>query len=163
MGAYFSEFLAALLELSPYIAVFLLLTVGIWLIPFAEEIALATAGYLYYAGEVHLAMVLSITGAGVFLGDFLVFWLGRRWNSLRPHRLLACLGSCQWLGVVGVFLDRYGARALFWACFLPGVRLPAHVLVGMHGMPVLTYARISLLAVAVYVPAIFALQRFALE
>ena len=41
--------------------------------------------------------------------------------------------------------------------FLPGLRLPAHIIVGAHGMPTPIYVRISLLAIAVYVPAIFTL------
>ena len=39
---------------------------------------------------------------------------------------------------------------------LPGVRLPAHIVVGAHGMPVDTYIRITLFAVTIYVPIIFA-------
>ena len=50
----FNAMLPALLEYSPYLAIFTLLVVGIWLVPFAEEIALTSAGYLYFVGEVHL-------------------------------------------------------------------------------------------------------------
>jgi len=157
VAEHLSESFPSFVAFSPYIAIFLLLTAGIWLIPFAEEIALTTAGYLYYAGEVRLITVLSVASAGVFLGDFLAYRLGRRWSSARLQRPLTFLGSRQWLGTVKAFLDRYGTHALFWARFLPGVRLPAHVLVGLHGMPVATYTRVSLLSVAAYVPVIFAL------
>lgn len=54
-------------------------------------------------------------------------------------------------------LERYGKQALFWARFLPGVRLPAHILVGLQGMPVSAYTRVSLLSVIVYVPLMFGL------
>lgn len=157
MVAYCRELLPSLVEVSPYIAIFLLLTLGIWLIPFAEEIALVTAGYQYYSGAVPLVPVLCVSGAGVCVGDFLAFWLGRRWGSTQPQRAFAFLESRQLLEMVSTFLDRYGAYALFWVRFLPGVRLPAHVLVGVHGMPVGTYLRVSLLSVAIYVPVIFLL------
>ena len=157
MAAYFSQAFPSLPEFSPYIAIFLLLTAGIWLIPFAEEIALAAAGYLYYSDKVQLVTVLSVAAGGVFLGDFLVFWLGRRWGSAWLQRSLTFPGSRQWLDMLRGFLDRHGARTLFWARFLPGARLPTHVLVGAHGMSVVTYTRTSLLSVAFYVPAVFAL------
>ena len=157
MAAYFSQAFPSLPEFSPYIAIFLLLTAGIWLIPFAEEIALAAAGYLYYSDKVQLVTVLSVAAGGVFLGDFLVFWLGRRWGSAWLQRSLTFPGSRQWLDMLRGFLDRHGARTLFWARFLPGARLPTHVLVGAHGMSVGTYTRTSLLSVAFYVPAVFAL------
>ncbi len=157
VAAYFNESFTSLLEASPYVAIFLLLTGGIWLIPFSEEIALIAAGYLYYSGKVHLVTVLSVSAAGVFLGDFLAFWLGKRWGKTRFPRALTYLETHRWLNFISAFLDRYGFWALFWARFLPGVRLPAHILVGMHGMPVAMYIRVCLLSVALYVPIVFIL------
>lgn len=151
-----SDMFLSLPDFSPYVVLFLLLTFGIWVIPFAEEIALVTAGYLYYAGEVQLAAVLGVTSVGVFLGDFFAFWLGRRVGDARQGRLLTVLGR-PWLAVGRTFMERYGIWALFWSRFLPGVRLPAHILVGVHGMRPTTYVRVSLLSVGVYVPLVFAL------
>jgi len=48
-------------------------------------------------------------------------------------------------------------HALFWARFLPGVRLPAHVLMGLQGMSAVASTRVCLLSVVVYVPMIFVL------
>lgn len=135
----------------------MLLTGGIWLIPFSEEIALIAAGYLYYSGKGHLVTVLSVSAAGVFLGDFFAFWLGKRWGKTRFPQTLAYLDTHRWLHFISAFLDRHGLWALFWARFLPGVRLPMHILVGMHGIPVAMYVRVSLLSVALYVPIVFAL------
>lgn len=93
VAAYFNESFTSLLEVSPYVAIFLLLTGGIWLIPFSEEIALIAAGYLYYSGKVHLVTVLSVSAAGVFLGDFLAFRLGKRWGKTRFPRALTYLDT----------------------------------------------------------------------
>jgi hypothetical protein len=57
---YYRELLPPLVEVSPYLMIFLLLTLGIWLIPFAEEIALVTAGYQAYAGGVALVPILCV-------------------------------------------------------------------------------------------------------
>ena len=157
MAAHFHDVWLPFMALSPYATVFLLLIAGIWFIPFAEELALVTAGYVYYSGEAYLVPIILVAGTGVFLGDFFLFLLGRRWGSDRLLRPLAFFGSQHWLERVGRWLDRHGAWALFLTRFLPGVRLPAHVLVGAHGMFITTYFRVCLLAVAIYVPLIFTL------
>jgi membrane protein DedA with SNARE-associated domain len=141
----------SLLPFSPLLAVFGLLILGIWLIPFAEEIALISAGYLYYSGQSPLALVLGVTGAGVFLGDFLAFQLGRscrHWGE----RLALFSGKDRWGRLLTPFVARYGVRAVFWARFLPGARLATHVLVGLTGMPMRPYVQVTLLSVGVYVP-----------
>ena len=153
----FNAMLPALLAYSPYLAIFTLLVVGIWLVPFAEEIALTSAGYLYFVGEVHLAAVLSVAGIGVFLGDFVAFALGRGWGNQRWRQMLMRRAHRSWFTTVGPFLDWYGPRALFWSRFLPGVRLPAHFLAGFSRMSVSTYVYVSLLSVVVYVPVPFTL------
>jgi membrane protein DedA with SNARE-associated domain len=149
--------LAALPAYSPYVALFALLVVGIWVIPFAEEIALTSAGYLYFVGDVHLAAILGVAGAGVFLGDFVAFALGRGWGSPRWRQWLMRRAHRSWCTTVGTFIDSYGPGALFWSRFLPGVRLPAHLLAGLSHMSVATYLYVSLLSVAVYVPVPFTL------
>jgi membrane-associated protein len=153
----FNTMLPTLLAYSPYWAIFTLLVVGIWLVPFAEEIALTSAGYLYFTGEVHLAAILGVAGIGVFLGDFVAFALGRGWGGQRWRQVLIRRAHRTWFTTVGTFIDRYGPGALFWSRFLPGVRLPAHFLAGLSRMSVATYGCVSLLSVVVYVPAIFTL------
>jgi membrane protein DedA with SNARE-associated domain len=141
-----------LLPAFPLVAVFVLLTLGIWLIPFAEEIALITAGYLYYSGQSSLAVVLGVTGAGLFLGDFLAFQLGRKCRHWQGEGLPLLWSSGRWSGIITAFVTRYGVRAVFWARFLPGLRLATHILVGLTGMPVGPYVQATLLAVGIYVP-----------
>ena len=148
------------LTYSPYLTVFLLLIAGIWFIPLAEEIALVAAGYLYYSDQVQLTTMLAILGCGVFCGDFAGFWLGRQWIGKSTRAIFPFLDHrkhSKWINRFKTWLDQHRNRALFMTRFLPGLRLPAHIIVGAHGMPTPTYIRISLVAVTVYVPVIFAL------
>ncbi len=138
-------------------AVFLLLIAGIWFIPLAEEIALVAAGYLYYSDQVQLTTMLMLLGLGVFCGDFVGFWVGRRWRGSSPRAAFPFLHHSKWVERFKTWLDQHRNRALFLIRFLPGLRLPAHIIVGAHGMPTLIYVRISLIAVVVYVPVIFTL------
>ena len=93
-----------------------------------------------------------MTGAGVFLGDFLAFQLGQRCRHWQGECLPFLPSGSRWDGIIARFVARYGVRAVFWARFLPGVRLATHVLVGLTGMPVGPYMRVTLLSVGVYVP-----------
>lgn len=95
MATAWSESLSALLEMSPYLGILFLLIVGIWIIPFAEETALAMAGYLYYSEQSPLLVVLPITAFGVLLGDCFVFWLGRRWSSAALRYILPLITGRQ--------------------------------------------------------------------
>ena len=151
------DYWVSYLTYSPYTTVFLLLVAGIWFIPLAEEIALVAAGYLYYSDQVQLTSMLLILGLGVFCGDFAGFWVGRRWIGSSPRSALPFLRRGKWIERFKTWLDQHRNRALFFTRFLPGLRLPAHIIVGAHGMPTPTYIRISLIAVTVYVPIIFML------
>ena len=151
------DYWVSYLTYSPYMAVFLLLIAGIWFIPLAEEIALVAAGYLYYSDQVQLTTMLMLLGLGVFCGDFVGFWVGRRWRGSSPRAAFPFLHHSRWVERFKTWLDQHRNRALFLIRFLPGLRLPAHIIVGAHGMPTLIYVRISLIAVVVYVPVIFTL------
>jgi undecaprenyl-diphosphatase len=149
--------LLSLLPAFPLLAVFGLLTLGIWVIPFAEEIAFMTAGYLYYSGQSPFLLVLGVTGAGLFLGDFLAFQLGQRWRHWQGECLPFLPKGSRWDGLIARFVARYGMRAVFWARFLPGVRLATYILAGLTGMPVRPYVRVTLFSVGVYVPLLLLL------
>ena len=79
------DYWVSYLTYSPYITILLLLIAGIWFIPLAEEIALVAAGYLYYSDQVQLTTMLMLLGLGVFCGDFVGFWVGRRWRGSSPR------------------------------------------------------------------------------
>jgi membrane protein DedA with SNARE-associated domain len=151
------DYWVAYLTYSPYITIFLLLIAGIWFIPLAEEIALVAAGYLYYSDQVQLTTMLMLLGLGVFCGDFVGFWVGRHWRGRSPRLAFPFLRHSKWVERFKTWLDQHRNRALFLTRFLPGLRLPAHIIVGAHGMPTPIYVRISLIAIVVYVPIIFTL------
>lgn len=150
----FNETAAFLGVNSPYVVVFVLLTLGIWVFPFAEEIALITAGYLVYRSVVQWWLMVPVASIGVFLGDAVLFWLGRTCNFSVLHRLLRTRRYERWIERISVMLDRYGVGVLFCARFLPGVRFPTHIVVGASGMSVPTYITTSILSIVFYVPFI---------
>lgn len=150
----FHETAALLGVSSPYVVVFVLLTLGIWVFPFAEELALLAAGYLIYRGVVEWWLMVPVAGMGVFLGDAVLFWIGRRSGFVGLQRLATMRRVERSIGNVTVLLDRYGAVLLFCARFLPGVRFPAHVVVGASGMAVSMYVTMCTVAIVFYVPLV---------
>jgi membrane protein DedA with SNARE-associated domain len=145
--------ITTLLQLSsPYLLVFTLVTVGIWIFPFAEELALASAGYLIYSGQAQWAVMLGVVSSGIVLGDAVLFWLGRFCGLTRISRLRMVRRHASLIKILHRLLDRYGAVVLFCSRFVPGSRFLTHLLVGACGMSVPTYLLTSVLALIIYVP-----------
>lgn len=140
---------------SPYVVVFVMLTIGIWIFPFAEELALIAAGYYIYQGEVDWWWMVPVATAGVFLGDTVLFWLGRDRGPLSLLlRQVVVRRYHHWMEQIVCMFEQYGAWALFCARFLPGLRFLVHVLAGVSRMSIPRYCKVSLLAVLVYVPVV---------
>lgn len=138
---------------SPYVIVFLLLTLGIWISPFVEELALITAGYLIYIDTVQWGFMVSVASFGVFVGNAALFWLGRDGGKFSvPFRLFTVWRYEGRIDRVSLMLEQYGGWALFCVQFLPALRFPMHIAVGVSGMPILTYCKVTLLSIALYVP-----------
>jgi membrane protein DedA with SNARE-associated domain len=144
------------LPYAPFFTIGVLLILGIWIIPFAEELAIIVASYCYATGQASLLALLSVTILGVFVGDSLGFWAGRCGSRLWLRRVVAVGKEHPWCQHLGTLLDRHGVVVLLGARFLPGVRLPAHFVVGTRLMSYGTYAAVRLVAVLIYVPLFFA-------
>jgi membrane protein DedA with SNARE-associated domain len=93
-----------------------------------------------------LAAVIALAALGAALGHLGWFFAGRRWGygvlrvlcriSIEPD---TCVQRTQ-----GTF-DRFGARALVAAPFIPGLTTIAPPLAGLSGMPVLRYLALDAL------------------
>jgi membrane protein DedA with SNARE-associated domain len=145
--------ITALLQVSsPYLLIFTLVTVGIWIFPFAEELALASAGYLIYCGQAQWAVMLGVVSSGILLGDAVLFWVGRFCGPTRLARLKIVRRHASLIKTLHRLLDRYGVVLLFCSRFVPGSRFLTHLLVGACGMSVPQYLLTSVLALLMYVP-----------
>lgn len=95
---------------------------------------LLAAGVLAARGQVSLGWAIAAAGAGVVVGDLVWYALGRRGSGVinRVCRLSAepdtCVRRAQRL------FGRYGARALLFAKFIPGLSTAALPLAGAFGM-----------------------------
>jgi membrane protein DedA with SNARE-associated domain len=105
-------------------------------IPVPGETALLTAGVLAGAGHLALPLVVAVAVAAAVTGDTLGYWLGRRGGRAVLTRGGPLAGlRAQTLDKAERFFARHGAKTVFLARFVPGVRVAAAVLAGAAAMP----------------------------
>jgi membrane protein DedA with SNARE-associated domain len=132
-----------------YAAILVVVLLGNMGVPAPEESVLVLGGYIAWQGRLQLPLVIIVGVISASLGDNIGFWLGRRYGQ-RVLRLLplpeARVAQSQAL------ITRYGARAVFFARFVPGLRTVAGPLAGTGGVPPLRFLVANLLGAVCYVP-----------
>jgi membrane protein DedA with SNARE-associated domain len=99
-----------------------------------ETILLAGAAMAQF-GRLSLQWVIATAIAGAILGDNLGFLIGRRGGRALAERYGPRLGlSGQRLAEFDRFFARYGARTVFIARFITGLRVVGAVLAGASGL-----------------------------
>jgi membrane protein DedA with SNARE-associated domain len=115
-------FLAAIIEAVAVLGI---------LIP-GTPILMAVAGAAAMAGQGMLPfLALSIVGA--VIGDFLSFWLGRRF-SLRLRSVWPFASRPTLMANAEKFFDRYGIYSVAFCRFVPVLRSTVPLVAGMAGM-----------------------------
>ncbi|MEY2430977.1 MAG: hypothetical protein QOC92_702 [Acidimicrobiaceae bacterium] len=100
------------------------------------ETSLILAGALAAQGQLSLPLVIAVAASAAILGDNIGYLIGRR--GLRPllDRPGRRSGRRQRLVARGeAFFQRYGAAAVFFGRWLPGLRVVASWLAGADHMP----------------------------
>jgi membrane protein DedA with SNARE-associated domain len=132
-----------------YAAILVIVLLGNAGVPAPEESVLVLGGYLAWHGRLHLPLVILVGVVSASLGDNLGYWAGRHYGRRAVARLPlppARLAQAQGL------IARYGARAVFAARFVPGLRTVAGPLAGSGGLPPLRFFAANLLGAICYVP-----------
>jgi membrane protein DedA with SNARE-associated domain len=142
-----------LLDHWGYLAIFLVVILGNVGLPVPEETILALAGYLVWRGPLRLVWVIAVGIASAAVGDNLGYWFGRRCGRAAieryGHRIML---PPERMEKVWRFVNRHGARAVFAARFLPGIRIMAGPLAGAAGMRFPAFLTANVLGALLYVP-----------
>jgi membrane protein DedA with SNARE-associated domain len=132
-----------------YAAILVIVLLGNAGVPAPEESVLVLGGYLAWHGRLHLPLVILVGVVSASLGDNLGFWAGRHYGRRAVARLpLPPARVAQAQGLIA----RYGARAVFAARFVPGLRTVAGPLAGSGGLPPLRFFAANLLGAICYIP-----------
>jgi membrane protein DedA with SNARE-associated domain len=116
-------FVAVLMLKLPYIGLFAVLFVAGLGVPLPEDIPLLIAGWLVHRGSANLYAMIAVGMAGVLVGDFLLFNMGRRYGEhIIEHRFMRRVATPALLMRAEALFARHGAKIIFAARFMPGLR-----------------------------------------
>jgi membrane protein DedA with SNARE-associated domain len=109
-------------------------------LPVPGETMLLAGGALAHLGRLSLPWVIVIAIAGATLGDNLGFFIGRRGGRRIAERHGWRVGFTRGrLGEFDRFFDRHGAKTVFIARFITGLRVVGAVMAGGSDMPWSTF------------------------
>ena len=144
-----------------YVAVFLLLALGIVGLPVPDETLLAFTGYLIYEGHLSPPLAFGSALAGSASGITISYTLGRWFGTalldrygkhlhLTPERIDR---AHQWF-------DRIGHWALTFGYFIPGVRHLTAYAAGISGLALYRFAIFAYLGSVLWVATFLSLGYF---
>lgn len=126
------------LESWSYLGLFSVLLVAGFGLPIPEDVPLIISGLLVGTSKDGLNLYLMmLTGlAGVLVGDSTLFFLGRRYGmGIMQHRLLRWMAKPWLLEKARKRYENNGARILFAARFMPGLRAVLFLTAGIFRVP----------------------------
>ncbi len=125
-----------LIERFTYVAIFGVLLLCSMGLPLPEEIPVLTAGVLASSGHLRPGWALGTCLVGIMAGDSFIYYLGHRWGPrVLEHRMAKKLLTVDRQQKIMQYFQRYGARIIFVARFLPGIRAPLFLTVGIMRVP----------------------------
>jgi len=123
-----------------YIAIFLMLTLGIVGLPIPDEALMTLVGYFTQNGILNYGFAIVISFTGALVGMLISYSIGRKFG--RP--LVKKYG--KWVGLkekrmvrVEKWMDKYGAYSLILGYFVPGLRHLTCYFSGISQMKFKTY------------------------
>ena len=144
---------APLIEHWGYWAIFGVVTLGNLGFPVPEEGILVFAGYLVWAGKLHVLPVLAVGILAAVTGDNIGYWFGRHYGQAAIRRFgHKIFITEERVDKARQIVDRYGSYGVFVARFVPGLRFMAGPVAGSTAFPFLRFFIANLLGGLIYVP-----------
>ena len=141
--------------LAAYGAIFgVLFSCGLGL-PIPEDVTIVTAGYLAYLENIDLFLAMAVCLAGVLLGDFILFSLGRHYGRhLLDLPVIRFIATPERINFAQAKLKKNVRKVCFTARFLAGLRAPIYLSAGMLGVKARMFVSLDFLAAMISVPTL---------
>jgi membrane protein DedA with SNARE-associated domain len=122
-------------------------------VPLPEDIPLITAGWIVHKNDSSLILMMFVGLAGVLVGDSLMFHMGRKYGThILEHRWLSRAVRPWMLQRTRQLYCDHGAKILFAARFMPGIRSAMFLSAGTFGVRYWKFFLIDGLAALISVP-----------
>jgi membrane protein DedA with SNARE-associated domain len=115
--------------------------------PFSEELVLLGAGYLASTGFIRWDLGILLCFIGLVAGDNCGYFIGRQGG-----KLFHLVVSERKLNKARKFFNRYGAKTVFIARFVPGLRFFTPLIAGASRMPWRRFAFYNTLGAVIVAP-----------
>jgi membrane protein DedA with SNARE-associated domain len=144
-----------------YLFIFLGLFAGGLGAPIPEDLLLLLGGFLSWAGYTNLYITIAISIAGALVGDYIVFYIGRKWGSniLNHPRFRRWLTQRR-LSKIHDYFDNYGGKTVFFARFFAGFRMAVYLVAGAIRMNAQKFVLTDLCGAVLSVPIVTLLGYF---
>ncbi len=150
--------ISAYIEHFTYLGLFVVLMLCGLGMPIPEDVALLAGGYLAHRGVTRYPITLAVSLLGVVAGDNSLFFMGRRFGTgLVRYFTLAWPGRLHQIERIERFMQRHGARAVFYARFLAGLRALIYLSAGSFGVRPAVFLLYDLLGALISVPIVVTL------
>lgn len=129
----------------------------------SEDLACVAAGALASQGKISLLTAIFACFAGIFVGDILLYWIGRVFGGrIVNTRLFARVVSEKSLAKASDWLETRGIEAIFLSRFVTGLRLPTYLAAGILRTNFAKFTLYFLIAAAVWTPLLVGVSAYSL-
>ncbi|MFO0972660.1 MAG: DedA family protein [Phycisphaerae bacterium] len=149
------SFLFQYLQHAPYVGLFVVLFVAGLGVPLPEDIPLLAAGWLVHKQQAAMVPMIVIGMLGVLVGDTLLYSMGRRYGEhILDHKWLRRVASPWLLQRAEGMFAAHGAKIIFVARFMPGIRSVMFITAGIFRVRPAKFLMIDGSAALVSVPTL---------
>ncbi len=146
------KFLEAYGDKGIYLVFAILLACGFGF-PLPEDIPLVAAGLLSGQGYVSLSFTLIVCMAGVLMGDSIIFMIGSRYgDKAKQFFVFKKIFTEEREASLLKWFAKYGNKVIFFARFMPGLRMPVFFSSGAYKIPFWKFFLIDGFAALISVP-----------
>lgn len=144
-----------------YVFIFFGLFAGGLGAPIPEDLLLLLGGFLSWAGYTNLYLTIIICVAGALVGDYLVFYIGRKWGAeILSHPRFRRWLTQRRLAKIHDYFDDYGGKTVFFARFFAGFRMAVYLVAGAIRMNARRFVMTDMCGAVLSVPLVTLLGYF---
>ena len=136
-----------------YLAIYVLLLLSAMGMPLPEDLTLVATGYLIHLQLAHPLPAVAVGILGILTGDQFVYTLGRHFGPrIVRHHWFSKILSVERYDWIQRKFDRFGAKLVFFARFVSGLRGAVFLAAGILQMPRGRFLLFDLAGAAISVP-----------